>query len=144
MAFDQWTCRRAVRPSFAVILLSALTGCGLLLTTGAPDEAGAASASTTSTAATTAIGLGVGSGAAVGWQSAECRAQGADQDRIAAAAIPSATGASAAWNVSHDIPPSRTMTVASLSRAIGTPKLPPKEIVFAVDGIGQAAPIRAR
>ena len=35
------------------------------------------------------------------------------------------------------------MLVASLSCAIGTPALPVEKIVFAVDGIRQAAPIRA-
>lgn len=76
----------------AIILLSPLTGCGLLLTTAASDVAGiagvgAVSAITTSAAATTAFGLGVAPGVAVGLQSAERRVQAADQDRIAAAAI---------------------------------------------------------
>ena len=130
---------RVLLRRWTLLGLLALSGCGSVLTAGTGDlagiaGAGAANAVTKSAAAATAIGLGVASGANAGLQYVERRVHRAEQDRIAGAAGPLASGAVGTWSVSHDIPiENDEHGQLAVVRTLGDRDFTCKEIVFSVD-----------
>ncbi|MBV9814052.1 MAG: hypothetical protein JO326_14985 [Acetobacteraceae bacterium] len=124
----------------ALALLPVLVGgCTSLVREGTSDVAGiagagAASAVTKSATVGAAVGLGVKSLADLGLDYAERRVHGAEQDMIASVAGPLPLGTVQTWAVSHDIPlEGDEHGRVVVSRDIGGPGLPCREIVFSVD-----------
>ncbi len=132
-----------------VLGLLALPACSSLLV-GTTQEvsglagAGIASSITHSATAATAIGLGVAAGATAGLQYAERRVHRNEQDRIAEAAGGLDAGGSGPWSVTHDVPiESDEHGQVAVVRAIGSPAIACKEIVFSVDTEENHQPQRA-
>ena len=127
----------------------ATSGCSSLLVGGTQEAAGIAAAGvassvTRSATAATAIGLGVAAGANAGLQYEERVVHRAEQDRIAAIAGMLDAGGVAPWSVIHDVPiEDDEHGQVAVIRAIATPAITCKAIVFSVDTVEDRQPRRA-
>ena len=82
--------------------------------------------------------------AALGLQYEERRVHSFEQDRIADAAGALASGAVGPWSVSHDIPIEEDEHgEVAVIRAVGSPAIECKEIIFSVDTMEDKQPRRA-
>ena len=124
-----------------VLAMLATAGCSSLLAGGTQAGAGIAAAGiassvTRSATVATGIGLGVAAAANAGLQYEERRVHRAEQDRIAAVAGTLDAGGVAPWSVSHDLPiEADEHGEVAVIRAIATPAISCKAIVFSVDTV---------
>ena len=135
--------------SAVLLLLPALAGCSSLLAASTADiagiaGAGAANAVTKSAAIATGIGLGVAAAGNAGLKYLERRVHRTEQDRIAAAAGALAPGVVGQWSVEHDLPiEDDEHGAVVVTRVMSAPELDCREIVFSVDRVVEAQPVRA-
>jgi len=141
----------------ALASLTALGGCGSLLTQGAAVGAGiggaaAAHALTNNGAVTAGIGLGAQAAAQAGVQYLERRVHKDEQDEIARVAGALPPGAVTRWQISHDVPiesdehgqvtVSRIITTQSPVATPAAGILSCKEVVFSVETQPDHEPLR--
>ncbi|WP_341312866.1 hypothetical protein WN982_15745 [Paraburkholderia sp. IMGN_8] len=125
--------------ALAVVISSALSGCGSLYSEGATTGAGIAGAAlaakvTNNAAVATGIGLGAVAAARAGVQYSERVVHKNTQDGIAKIAGPLEVGAIAPWSVTHSMPiEDDEHGRVTVSRTISSGALDCKEIVFSVD-----------
>ncbi len=126
-----------------------LAGCDALASATTADVAGIAGAGlsravTRDPAVTTGIGLGVAAGARAGLEYVQRNVHRTEQDRIAAAAGPLASGAVGHWSVTHRIPiEDDEHGDLVVVRTFGADAFTCKEIVFSVDTTENRQPRRA-
>ncbi len=125
--------------TFALVVVSGLSGCGSFYTEGATAGAGIAGAAlaakvTHNAAVATGIGLGAVAAARAGVQYSERVIHRNTQDGIAKIAGPLDVGAIAPWSVMHSVPiEDDEHGRVTVSRTISSGALDCKEIVFSVD-----------
>jgi hypothetical protein len=135
-----------------VLAITALPGCGALLSEGTSAVAGLGGAALADAVgagatATTGIGLGVQAGARAGLQYTQRQARHTGQLRVAEAAGPLPVGGVARWATSQTIPiEANERGEVTVARLIAAGGLDCKEIVFSVETAAAeagAAPHRA-